>query len=100
MSVMHGVIPAVVTPFHPDGAWTKSRSSVSWHTRLEAGADGLLILGLAGEGIHLSQWERERVTELSAAAAGKTPLLVGCSADTTEEATALAAARCSVARRR
>jgi 4-hydroxy-tetrahydrodipicolinate synthase len=91
MSVMHGVIPAVVTPFHPDGALDEESLKRVVAHQLEAGADGLLILGLAGEGIHLSQWERERVTELAAGAAGKTPLLVGCSADTTEDATALVA---------
>ena len=91
MSVMQGVIPAVVTPFHPDGALDEESLRRVVAHEIEAGADGLLILGLAGEGIHLSLWERERVTELAAAAAGKTPLLVGCSADTTADATALVA---------
>lgn len=86
MSTLSGVIPALVTPFRADGSVdeTSLRRLVAW--QIEAGAHGLLINGLAGEGIYLSIEERERVTEIVADAANGLSLLVGCTADSTEDA--------------
>ena len=89
--LLHGVVPALVTPFDAAGAVDEASLRAVVEHEVAAGADGLLILGLAGEGIHLSLAERERVTELVVAAAGDTPLLVGCTADTTADATRLVA---------
>jgi 4-hydroxy-tetrahydrodipicolinate synthase len=86
---LHGVIPALVTPFHDDGAVDEPSLRRAVAHQIAAGADGLLILGLAGEGIYLSVAERERVTAVVAEAAGTLPLLVGCTADTTADAVRL-----------
>lgn len=86
MSVLSGVIPALVTPFDANNAVDDDslRRLVAW--QIEVGANGLLINGLAGEGIFLSIEEREHVTEIVASVAGDLALLVGCTADTTEDA--------------
>jgi 4-hydroxy-tetrahydrodipicolinate synthase len=90
-SLLSGVIPALVTPFGADGAVDEGSLRRAVAHQVEAGADGLLILGLAGEGIYLSVAERERVAAVVAEAAGGLPLLVGCTADTTEDAVRLVA---------
>lgn len=90
MSVMGGVVPALVTPFQADSTIDEEslRRLVEW--QVQSGADGLLINGLAGEGIYLSIKERDRVTEIVADSAPGLPLLVGCTADSTEDACRLA----------
>lgn len=89
MKPLTGVIPAIVTPMDDDGALDEAslRSLIAFER--DEGADGLLILGLSGEGIMLTVEERERVTDIVVAEAGGIPLLVGCSADTTEAAVRL-----------
>lgn len=81
----------LVTPFD-DGGKVDERSlrRLVAH-EIEAGAYGLAILGLAGEGIFLSRDERELVTSIVAEEAGGRPLLVGCTANSTAEAVALVA---------
>lgn len=89
MKALTGIIPAIVTPMTSDGAIDEAslRSLVAFER--DEGADGLLILGLSGEGVMLSVEERERVTDIVVAEAGGMPLLVGCSADSTEAAVTL-----------
>jgi 4-hydroxy-tetrahydrodipicolinate synthase len=97
VSRLHGVIPALVTPFDNDGFVDEASLRRAVAHQADAGAAGLLILGLAGEGIYLSVAERERVTAVVAEAAGDPstssgqalPLLVGCTADTTKDAVRL-----------
>jgi 4-hydroxy-tetrahydrodipicolinate synthase len=86
---LSGIIPAIVTPLDEDGAVDEAslRRLVAYER--EEGADGLLILGLSGEGVMLAVEERERVTDIVVEEAGGMPLLVGCSADTTDAAVAL-----------
>jgi 4-hydroxy-tetrahydrodipicolinate synthase len=95
MSGVTGVVPALVTPFRDDGSVDESSLVRAVTHQIESGADGLLILGLAGEGIYLSVEERQRVAHLVLAAAQGTPILVGCTADTTEDACELVAAAAS-----
>ena len=91
MRVLRGIVPMLVTPFAADGALDEPSLERLVRDQLEAGADGLAVLGLGGEGAYLSVEERERVTEIVAGAAGGIPLLVGCTAETTEDAARLAA---------
>lgn len=85
-----GIVPALVTPFTADGQVDDASLQRQIAHQIDAGAHGALILGLAGEGIYLSQDEREHVADVAFAAAGDTlPLLVGCTADSTNEAVAL-----------
>jgi len=90
LSALSGIIPALITPFDTDNNvdGPSLRRLVAW--QIAAGADGLLVNGLAGEGIYLSLAERERVTEIVVGAADGLPILVGCTADTTENACYLA----------
>jgi 4-hydroxy-tetrahydrodipicolinate synthase len=91
MSGVTGVVPALVTPFADDGSVDESSLVRAVHDQIESGAKGLLILGLAGEGIYLTLAERERVAELVLDAADGLPVLVGCTADTTQDACYLVA---------
>jgi 4-hydroxy-tetrahydrodipicolinate synthase len=89
--MLHGIVPMLPTPFQPDGSMDNTSLRRIVADQLAAGADGLAILGLAGEGIFLSVEERQRVAEVVVEAAEGAPLLVGCTADTTKEAVRLAA---------
>ncbi len=91
MRALHGVVPMLVTPFGLDGAVDHTSLRRLAHQQIEAGADGLAVLGLGGEGGYLSIEEREQVTETVAdVAAEGLPLLVGCTAETTDDAARLA----------
>ena len=91
MSILQGIVPMLPTPFGADGTVDERSLRRLVDDQLGAGADGLAILGLAGEGIFQSVEERQRVAEIVAEASGGLPLLVGCTADTTKEAVRLAA---------
>lgn len=79
----------LVTPFDPDGQVDEASLRRLVAHQIECGADGLGILGLAGEGIYLSLAERERVTDIVTDAAAGVPVLVGCTSDSTEDACTL-----------
>jgi 4-hydroxy-tetrahydrodipicolinate synthase len=89
MKSLTGIIPAIVTPLNDDGSLDEASLRRLVAFERGEGADGLLILGLSGEGVMLSIEERERVTDIVVAEADGMPLLVGCSADSTEAAVAL-----------
>lgn len=86
MKGVRGVVPAIVTPFDANGAVDRQSLTRVVAEQRAAGADGLLALGLAGEGIYLSFEERTAVLETVLAAAGELPVLAGCTADTTDDA--------------
>lgn len=89
MSGLHGMVPMLVTPFDQDGQVDEASLRRLVAHQIEAGADGLGILGLAGEGIYLSLAERTRVTDIVIDAAGGVPVLVGCTSDSTGDACTL-----------
>jgi len=89
MKPLTGIIPAIVTPLYDDGSLDLDSLRRLVAFERDEGADGLLILGLSGEGVMLEVAEREQVTEVVVASAEGMPLLVGCSADTTQDAVAL-----------
>jgi dihydrodipicolinate synthase/N-acetylneuraminate lyase len=92
MSRLQGIVPALVTPFEAEGHIDEASLQRAVRHQIAEGADGLLILGLAGEGIYLSVEERERVVTVVFETAGDdVPILVGCTADTTDDACRLVA---------
>ncbi len=93
-----GLWVILTTPFDDAGAVDPASTERQVEFAREVGADGLVALGVFGEGASLSLAEQREVVGRVAAAAGTTPLLLGVSARSTavavEQATnALAAAR-------
>jgi len=80
---IQGSIVALVTPFKDGKVDEYSlRSLIRWH--LEAGTDGILVLGTTGEAVVLEKEERKRVMEIALEEAkGKVPLIVGTGTNNT-----------------
>jgi 4-hydroxy-tetrahydrodipicolinate synthase len=76
----NGVFVISVTPFTPDGAidWESVDRVTDFY--LEAGADGLTILGMMGEAPKMTQAESAEISRRIIARAGDTPVIVGVSA--------------------
>ena len=89
MSGVRGVVPMLVTPFDAAGKVDERSLRRLVAHEIESGAHGLAALGLAGEGIYLSRDERELVASIVIDGAGDTPVLIGCTADSTDAAVAL-----------
>jgi dihydrodipicolinate synthase/N-acetylneuraminate lyase len=85
-TVLDGVVPMLVTPFESDGTVDEVSLRRLVAYQVEAGAEALAILGLAGEAAYLSLPERQRVVEVVLETAAGVPVLVGCTAATTDEA--------------
>jgi 4-hydroxy-tetrahydrodipicolinate synthase len=70
---LHGVLPAIVTPFQPDGEidWESLDSYCRWLASVP-GVTGLVANGHAGEGTLLTAEERFRVLEAVKSAVGDT----------------------------
>src|SRR3990170_3604782 len=88
---LHGVIPAIPTPFTRDGRAVDEAAlhRVVRHV-VDGGVHGIMTTGGTGEFPHLSRKERSRVTEIVAAeAAGAVPVYAGTAACSTWEAVAL-----------
>jgi 4-hydroxy-tetrahydrodipicolinate synthase len=88
---LHGVIPAIPTPFTADGRAVDEAAlrRVVRHV-VDSGVHGIMTTGGTGEFPHLSRKERSRVTEIVAAeAAGAVPVYAGTAACSTWEAIAL-----------
>ncbi|MDF1487820.1 dihydrodipicolinate synthase family protein [Tessaracoccus caeni] len=78
MTAIRGLVPPVVTPFHPDGSLDlESLDRVVEHL-IAGGVHGLFILGSSGQVAYLTDAERDavvrRVVEL---VAGRVPVQVG-----------------------
>ena len=91
MAGVSGIVPAIVTPFKEDETIDHDSLRRIVADQRAAGADGLLTLGLAGEGIYLDLEERAAVLDTVLAEAEGLPVLAGCTADTTEDACRLVA---------
>ena len=83
----HGVLPALITPFTPDGAAVDGDALTANVERLiGAGVGGLVPGGSTGEFTTLSHAERRELVELTVtAAAGRVPVVAGTGALSTEE---------------
>ena len=92
-SALRGALAASVTPLR-DGAGSVDAGAFGplADFYVDAGLDGVLVLGTAGEGILFGADERRRVAELFVeASTGRLQVAVHCGAQTTAETVALAA---------
>ncbi len=88
--VLHGIIPAVLVPFTPEGAVDEPALRAYVEFLIEAGVHGLFPLGTNGEGPLLSVPERQRVAEVVVRqAAGRIPVVLQTGAITTAETVTL-----------
>jgi 4-hydroxy-tetrahydrodipicolinate synthase len=89
--LLRGVFPMLPTPFDPSGAVALTDVPRLVDFALEHGSAGLSTLGLAGEAGLMTEAERRDVAEaVLAAAGGRVPVIVGCTAEDTESAARLA----------
>lgn len=88
----HGIVPSMNTPFLDDGSIDIQGIRRSVDAVLAAGAAGMLVLAVAGETGSLSLSEKRLVATLFLEqAAGRVPVIIGCSSPLQEERVALAA---------
>ena len=87
MGILRGVYVVLVTPFTADRAvdYEGMGKNVEW--LVDQGAHGVIALGSTGEFASLNDEQKRRVTQtVIEAAAGRAPVVVGSSAETTEKA--------------
>lgn len=81
---LHGVCPIALTPFTDEGEIDLSGVDSLAQHYLSAGVHGITVLGIMGEADKLNDRERSAVAERYVAAAeGRVPVVVGCSAPAT-----------------
>jgi 4-hydroxy-tetrahydrodipicolinate synthase len=87
MPELHGVLPALITPFSEDGADVDADALAAIVDRLVgAGAAGLVPGGSTGEFTTLTPAERRQVVDVAVeAAAGRVPVVAGTGALSTRE---------------
>src|SRR5919202_4624883 len=88
---LHGVLPALITPFTDDGEAIDTAALAAIVERLVAGGvAGLVPGGSTGEFTTLSSAERRQLVEVTVeAAAGRVPVVAGTGALSTRETVAL-----------
>ena len=80
-----GVFPALMTEFTQDGALDLASTQRHARACLDAGCDGLIMLGTLGENSSLSPEEKETVLRAAVEAAeGRVPVIAGVAEYTTE----------------
>jgi dihydrodipicolinate synthase/N-acetylneuraminate lyase len=88
-----GVLPAITTPFKPDGALDEPFLADHVRWLLSRGCRGIVALGSLGEGATLTFDEKARVLSICAEAAGTSgPVIAGVSGLATDECVRLARA--------
>jgi 4-hydroxy-tetrahydrodipicolinate synthase len=92
MSPFHGVIPAITTPFRPDGSVDHATLAAHARWMLAAGCTGLVPCGSLGEGATLDFEEKLAVIATCVQAAEGRPVIPGIAALATAEAARLARA--------
>ena len=91
MTRFPGILPAVTTPFGPDGAVDAAALATNVAALLEAGVHGLVATGTMGEAGSLTRDERAGVVAtVVEAAAGRVPVVAGVSAGTPGDAAGFA----------
>jgi 4-hydroxy-tetrahydrodipicolinate synthase len=85
-----GVFPALMTEFHQDGRLDLESTQRHARACLDAGCDGLIMLGTLGENSSLAPEEKETVLRAAVEAAGGAPVIAGIAEYTTEFAIAQA----------
>ena len=75
---LKGVYNITPTPFHPDGSLDLDSLARLTQFTIDAGVDGMTILGVMGEASKVTDAERERIiATVVEAAAGRIPICVG-----------------------
>jgi 4-hydroxy-tetrahydrodipicolinate synthase len=88
MKRLLGVMTALVTPFIED-QWDEAGFIENIRFQLNAGIQGVVILGTTGESATLTEEERERIIRCTVATvAGRVPVIVGCGDNATHRAIA------------
>ncbi len=78
MSILRGVVPPVLTPFHADGSLDLASLDSLVEHLIGGGVHGLFVLGSSGQVAYLTDAERDTVVEhVIATAAGRVPVMVG-----------------------
>ncbi len=90
--VLHGVLPAIVTPFTKDGSAVDKKSLVTLlETLLAAKVHGIVACGSTGEATTLSEEEYVEVVKVAReATTGKVPCIAGISVSSTHRAVQMA----------
>lgn len=90
-SIFHGVIPALMTEMHEDGALDHPATSRHIESCLSAGCSGFVMLGTLGENSSLSVDEKEAVVRNAVeTVGGRAPIIAGVAEYTTDLAIASA----------
>src|SRR5262245_32514926 len=90
-SIFHGVIPALMTEMHKDGALDHEATSRHIESCLSAGCNGFVMLGTLGENSSLSLDEKEAVVRNAVQTVnGRAPIIAGVAEYTTDLAIASA----------
>ncbi|MDN3687054.1 dihydrodipicolinate synthase family protein [Cyclobacterium jeungdonense] len=88
---LKGVWPAMLTPLNEEGRPDIGQLEKWLEVLISQGMDGLYLLGSTGQGFLLSEGDRKRVTEVSAAVnSGRVPIIVQVGSMTTNESVRLA----------
>lgn len=87
----HGVIPAITTPFRPDGSVDYNFFARHCAWLIDNGCTGIVALGSLGEGATLNREEKAAVLRTAVAALqNRAPVIAGIAALSTKEAVELA----------
>jgi len=89
VSHLHGVIPPLVTPMHPDGSLNLAAMPTLVEAMLDAGVHAVFTPGSQSEAYALSADERAQVIDAALEAVnGRVPVIAGSGAITTRDAIA------------
>ncbi len=89
VSHLHGVIPPLVTPMHPDGSLNLAAMPTLVEAMLDAGVHAVFTPGSQSEAYALSADERAQVIDAALEAVnGRVPVIAGTGAITTRDAIA------------
>src|SRR5690242_11193956 len=84
LPALHGVIPILITPFHPDGTIDEESLANLVEFNVRAGVHGLGV-ALGSEIFKLNEAERAVVTRVAVeAAAGRVPMIINSGAAGTD----------------
>ena len=90
--IIRGVLPALVTPFHEDGAVNTAMIGKLVAHQLDQGANGFFICGSTGDGFLLTREERKLVAEtVVGEVAGQAKVICHVGAISSDESAAMAA---------
>jgi 4-hydroxy-tetrahydrodipicolinate synthase len=86
---MHGVITALITPFHEDGSLDRDGLRLLVQRQVAAAVEGIVVLGTTGEASTLTEKERNSVIHLAVEEAnGRIQVFVGTGCNATNKSIA------------